>query len=375
MSQRFVIYSLLLSFLLFSCGEKQRQLVGEEALPDSVRYASCFTIAGHADYTLVEIADPWDNSKFLQRYILIDREKPVPSDLPAGMLVRVPVKNLAVYGAVHVSIIEELGELERVMGVCEPQYINSPLVKERLADGSIVNLGEATAPNVERIIDNNTEVIISSPLQNMGNGVVGKLGIPIVESVDYMENEPLGRAEWIRFYGLLVGRVELADSLFKATEEHYLELKEIASSVVMRPTVLSEKRYGSTWFVPGGESYLAKLYADAGADYIFKDTPGAGSIAMSFESVFDQAIHADYWLVKYNDSKELTYGSLRQEYTPYENFSAFKGQTVYVSNTAHARYYEETPFHPDFLLEDLIKIFHPALLPGHTSRYFHRMEE
>ena len=190
-----------------------------------------------------------------------------------------------------------------------------------------------------------------------------------------METTPLGRAEWIRFYGLLFDKVELADSLFKATEKRYIELKELTASTTQKPVVLSEKRYGATWFVPAGESYMAKLYADAGADYIFKNTPGAGSLAMSFESVLDQAIHSNVWLIKYHDPKDLTYSDLRREYTPYENFDAFKNKTIYGSNSAKVAYYEETPIHPDYLLEDLVKIFHPELLPDYDLRYFHQLGE
>lgn len=369
------LFALLFSLLLFSCGGKQGRVTGEVAIPDSVRYASCFTVAGFEGYTLAEINDPWDTTKVLQRYILVSRESPVPADLPKGTLVRVPITNIAVYSSVHLAIIEELGELDRVIGVCEPQYVNSSSVREMLQSGRIVDLGEATAPNVERIIDINTEVIISSPLQNMAYGAVGKLGIPIVEGVDYKENDPLGRAEWIRFYGLLLGKEALADSLFKVTERRYLELKSLVASVNTRPVVLAEKRYGSTWFVPGGDSFMSKMYADAGADYVFKDIPETGSVALSFETVLDQAISADCWLIKYHDFKDLTYGSLKQEYSPYQHFDAFKKRAIFGSNSSRVLYYEETPLHPDYLLKDLVSIFHPGLLPGHTLRYFHRLEE
>lgn len=368
------IFALAFSLLFFSCGGKQGKLTGEIASLDSVRYASGFNVTAHEGYTVAEITNPWDTTKILQRYILVNREQSVPSGLPQGTIIRIPVTNIAVYSAVHIAMIDLLGELDKVIGVCEPQFMNTAAVQQGIATGKITDLGQATSPNVEKIIDINAELIIASPFQNTGYGGAEKLGIPIVEGADYMENSPLGRAEWIRFYGLLFDKVAFADSLFSVTEARYLELKKLTAGVNVKPTVLPEKRYGATWFVPAGESYMAKLYADAGADYVFKDTPGTGSLAMSFEAVLDQAIHADYWLIKYYDSKRLTYAGLRQEYTPYENFDAFKNRKVYGSNSGEVSYYEETPIHPDYLLEDLVKIFHPELLPNYTLRYFHELE-
>jgi len=167
----------------------------------------------------------------------------------------------------------------------------------------------------------------------------------------------------------------LADSLFRSTEQRYLELKELTASISHRPTVFSEKRFGSSWYIPAGDSYVAHLFADAGADYLFKDLPGAGSRPMAFETVFDTAIHADFWLMKYNQAEELTYKELRREYTPYENFDAFKYRNIYSCNSGVVPYYEEFPIHPDYLLKDLVWIFHPELLEGYSPRYYKRMEE
>ena len=163
----------------------------------------------------------------------------------------------------------------------------------------------------------------------------------------------------------------MADSIFKETEQAYLSLKNLTVNIDKRPTVLSEKKFGSSWYIPAGDSYMAHLFEDAGADYMFKDLPGAGSTPLAFETVFDKAIHADIWLV--NQSSEMTYNDLRSEYTPYENFDAFKKQRIYTCNTGIVPYYEEFPLHPEYLLKDLIWIFHPELVPGYSPRYFSKM--
>lgn len=357
--------------LFASCGQTNKQSSATEAIAsDSIRYARGIQILRHEGFTTVEVKDPWEKGQLLQRYILVGRDKPLPGNLPAGTVVRVPLQKVAVYTSVHAAIIDLLGESDRIVGVCEPRYMDTPAIQEGLQKGKITDLGEATSPNVEKMIEIGTEYVIASPFQNSSYGPVEKIGIPIIEGADYMESHPLGRTEWIRFYGLLFDKEELADSLFRATEERYLELKERVADVPYRPTVVSEKRFGSTWYVPAGDSYIAHFFADAGANYLFKDLPGSGSTPMAFEKVLDQAIHADLWLIKYNQAEDMTYRELRSEYTPYENFDAFKKQKIFGCNTGRVPYYEEFPIHPDYLLKDLVSIFHPGLLPGYTPRYY-----
>lgn len=324
-------------------------------------------------YTRVDVRDPWDSARLLQRYLLVDRGKPLPSDLPEGTVVRVPARNVVVYTSVHAAIIDRLGEAGRIVGVCEPRYMETPTIQAGLRSGRVADLGEATSPNVERMIDIAAELVVASPFENSGYGPVEKIGVPIIEGADYMEPSPLGRAEWIRFYGLLFGKEALADSIFRETERAYLSLSRLAAEVTERPTVLSEKKYGSSWFVPAGESYTARLFADAGADYLFKDLPGSGSVPLAFETVLDKAVHADLWLIKYNSPSDLTYDGLRAEYAPYAGFDAFKRGRVYTCNTGKVPYYEEFPLRPDYLLKDLIWIFHPELLPDYQPRYYRHM--
>lgn len=368
-----------LLFLLFfgwmvACSPSGQQVNRSEVVAvDTVQYAQGFHIERFESYTSVELSDPWDSTRILQRYLLVDRNKPVPQGLPKGTVVKIPVRKVVVYTSVHASIIDQLQESEHIIGVCEPRYMEASFVKQGLQSGAIADLGEATAPNVEKMIEIGAEVVIASPFQNSSYGPVEKIGIPIIEAADYMEPLPLGRTEWIRFYGLLFQKEALADSIFKATEQRYLDLKALTASCTNRPSVLTEKRYGSSWFVPAGDSYMAHMLADAGADYLFKTLPGAGSTPLAFETVFNQAVHADIWLIKYNRSDEMDYAELKAEYAPYENFDAFRKRHIYACNTGKVPYYEEFPLHPDYLLKDLVWVFHPELLPNYTPRYYQAM--
>ena len=358
------------AFWMVACTPSGKQTSSKEALSsDSIQYAQGFTVQRFDTYIMVEVRDPWDSTRLLQHYLLVDRTKSVPGGLPKGTIVKVPVKDIVIYTSVHAAIIDQLHETDKVIGVCEPRYMDTPAIQEGIQAGRIADLGEATSPNIEKMIEIGAELVIASPFQNSSYGPVEKIGIPIIEGADYMEAFPLGRTEWIRFYGLLFGKEEMADSIFKETEQAYLSLKDLTANIDNRPTVLSEKKFGSSWYVPSGDSYMAHLIEDAGADYMFKDLPGAGSTPLAFETVFDKAIHADIWLVKYNQSSEMTYNDLRSEYTPYENFDAFKKKRIYTCNTGAVPYYEEFPIHPEYLLKDLIWIFHPELVFG----YFREM--
>lgn len=362
------------AFWMVACTPSGKQTSSKEALSsDSIQYAQGFTVQRFDTYIMVEVRDPWDSTRLLQRYLLVDRTKSVPGGLPKGTIVKVPVKDIVIYTSVHAAIIDQLHETDKVIGVCEPRYMDTPAIQEGIQAGRIADLGEATSPNIEKMIEIGAELVIASPFQNSSYGPVEKIGIPIIEGADYMEAFPLGRTEWIRFYGLLFGKEEMADSIFKETEQAYLSLKDLTANIDNRPTVLSEKKFGSSWYVPSGDSYMAHLIEDAGADYMFKDLPGAGSTPLAFETVFDKAIHADIWLVKYNQSSEMTYKDLRSEYTPYENFDAFKKKRIYTCNTGAVPYYEEFPIHPEYLLKDLIWIFHPELVFGYSPRYFREM--
>lgn len=364
--------------LLSACGggSKTSSLQAEG---DTVRmkYSSLLQIVKHADYTVVTIRNPWDTLKVLHTYLLADREKPLPEHLPEGTVVRTPLQKSVIYSSVHCSLWSELDELKGIGGVCGLEYIKLPQIQEGCRNGSIVNVGNSMNPDIERIIDLRPDAILLSPFENSGGyGRVGKLNIPIIECADYMETSALGRAEWMRLYGLLLGKEAQADSLFAGIEKEYLTLtQQVKSQNLKRPTVISEMKNSSAWYIPGGKSTMGRLYQDAGADYVFAYLSNSGSVPLAFETVFDRGGNADIWLIKYNQPQDKTYSELERDYAPYARFKAFQDRKVYGCNTNHVPFYEESPFHPELLLKDLIKIFHPELLPDYDLKYFSNLAE
>ena len=367
----------LIILLLTACGGGSKTSsvsLNEEIIP--LKYAENLLMMKGEGYTRVQLRNPWDTTSVLSTYILVDKESDMPKYLPEGTLVRTPLSKALVYTAVHCNLIKELGVVQSIGGICELQYIKVPEIIEGCKNGTIVNAGEGTNPDIEKIIDLHPDALMLSPYENSGgHGQVEKLKVPIIECADYMETSALGSAEWIRFYGMLFGQLHKADSIFAEVEKNYNELKELAQSQPSRPKLLCELKSGSAWYVPGGRSTTGRLYHDAGAEYAFNHYPNSGAVPLSFETVFDKAQDADIWLMKYNHATDKTLTSMREDYGPYAQFKAFEQKQVYGCNTAYKEYYEDFPFHPDKVLKDLIKIFHPTLLPDYELKYFSNLTE
>jgi len=375
---RILILLLFLSCLL-SC-QKKVQTVNTAIIPktivkgDSVFYAKGFQIETCEGYIVATVRNPWNDRLILQRYILVSKADTLPDNLPQGVLIRTPLVRTVSYGSAHCGFMAEFDELQTLVGVCEPQYINIPYVKENIDKGIIVNLGQAANPDIEKIMFIEPEALITAPIENLSYGQTVKLKIPFIECVDYMEQTPLGRAEWIRFLALFFEKREIADSLFKETVDRYSELVRLSVNINNRPSVFAETIYSGIWYQSGGNSYAAQLFRDAGADYIWKDDTNTGSIGLNFETVLEKAGKADFWLIKYNNVHDLTYRKLVQEYSNYALFDAYKKRNIDICNMGKVPYYEELPIHPDMILKDMVRIFHPELLPDHQLRYYKRME-
>ena len=372
---RITAFCSLLSLALATLSCQNGTTADNNGRSTEIKYAEGFEITRHAGYTIADVRNPWDTTRLLHRYVLVDKKADLPANLPAGTVVRTPVDRTIVYSAVHGTMLDELGAAGCIAGVCESEYIANTTLRAALSERRIIDVGNSFAPDVEKIIALAPEAIFTSPFENCGYGRVEKLNVPLIECADYMENTPLGRAEWMRFYGRLFGRAAEADSLFCAVERRYRELAGGVERASRRPRVFSELKSGAAWYVPGGRSTMGRLYADAGGDYVFAYVDGSGSVPLSFETVYDKAGEADIWLIKYNASTDRTYRDLRRDYAPYAGFKAFRERQVYGCNTAERPFYEETPFHPERLLEDLVKIFHSDAAERDSLRYFRKLAE
>lgn len=360
---------LLTVFMSLVSKEEKADVPGEKL---ELRYSSLLGIIEGDGYTVVDISNPWDGS-IMHRYVLVPKTEELPALLPEGTLLRTPVSNMLVFSGVHVALLEELGSAACVKAVCDAEYIYSEMTASAISKGDVVDCGSSMNVDLERVAEVSPEAILVLPYENGGYGKLGRSGVPLVECADYMESSPLGCAEWVRFYGRLVGKAEIADSIFNAVRHDYEALSVMASNVTVRPKLLCELMGSSAWYLPAGESTMGRIYSDAGADYIFSYTAGTGSVPLSFETVLEKASDADVWLVKYNSPVDKTYTSLLAEHGGYIHFRPFEERNIYVCNTKYRRIFEERSFHPEILLKELVALFHPELFPEYKLKYYERM--
>lgn len=373
-----IFYTFVLSALVLlsvQCNPKSQESDEQLGNDSIIEYAELLSITSHDDYTDVKISNPWDSARLLHRYILVPKTQNVPSNLPQGTVVRTPLSNTLVYASVHCSLLEQLDALSQIGGVCDLSYIKTPALLSRAENGKLTDAGNSMSPDIERVMSLNPDAILLSPFENAGYGRIGKMGIPIIECADYLETSPLGRAEWIKFFGLLYGKEVEADSIFTEVEKNYTELRDKIGVLSSAPVVISELKSGSAWYMPGGKSYMARFFKDAGAAYPWSDNTETGSIPLSFETVFNRAGEADIWLIKSFHVSELSYQTLQKEYAPYARFKAFREKKIYGCDSSRCNYYEETPFRPDLLLQELAALFHPGLFPDYRFRYYQPLSE
>ena len=458
MNRNIYIFGALLALLVLTACQGGKTTAGEAEEGDTLKmkYAKLLTIVKYGEkgtassdkdaedaeyqYAEVNVANPWKAGTLLHRYILIPKgeegDKTVTRlalQRTSGMgcttdTVRTPVERSAVFIAPHCQLMYELGCQQAIRGVCDLNYINIPDVRKRAASAgkassgnassgnassgtassgnassgnasaqnSIVDCGSSMAPDIERIIALKPEAILVSPFENSGGyGKLDKLHIPIIEAADYMESSPLGRAEWMKFYGMLFGKgknisttvagkalttvvgkalttvagkaseatlpasCELkADSLFAKIEKEYLKLKAEAGKLPKGLSILTERKTGNVWYVPGGQSTIGILLKDANARYIFSDDKHSGSLPMSPEQILAKGSQVDVWAFKYFGGAPLSQVQLLQEYDGYKALAAFSRGNIYQVDTSTVPYFELTSFHPELLLREFIILAH-----------------
>ena len=357
----------LLTVLVLSCGG--RQTTAPQAEGDTVRfkYATQLSIVRYEDYTVATLKNPWKEGMVLHQYVLVPKSQGSLPMIHGATIIRTPLSRSMIFSTVHCAMLMDLGKQDCIAGVADLKYIKIPWIQQQVKEGKISDVGDGLSPVIEKIIDQRPDALFLSPFENSGGyGKLEDIDIPIVECAEYMESSPLGRAEWLRFYGMLFGCEQKADSLFETIDQNYNALKALAQNKTQK--VLLDKVTGSVWYVPGGKSTIGRMIQDAGGTNPWASDVHQGSVSLPFESVLEKAGDADIWLFRYSSDHDITYDELGSEHHGYNQFKAFRNQQVYGCNVEQSLFYEETPFHPDWLLNDFIRILHPELDRSTSSR-------
>lgn len=377
-----VLFFLYLSFTACQsdrAADEKEQLTATPVSWDStqVSYAQTFSIEYRPGYKLLRVKQPYPGATRPYTYLLLPHGQPQPDSIQADAVVRIPVERLISLSTTHLPALDMLNASDKLVGFAQSGLISSPAQRKRIAQGALTDIGSTQGLNPEQILALQPGLIMA---YGMGPDdgtlqVLHRTGVPVLLNADFLETSPLGRAEWIKFTAALLNQEKKADSVFQQIVQHYDSLKALTANVSLRPGVFSGIVYGDTWYMPGGQSWAAQFLADAGANYLWRDTETTGSLPLSFEQVFAKAHDAPFWI---NAADNTSLQALAAADERYKRFRAWQQGQVYtytnkMSATGGNEYLELGYARPDLVLADLIRILHPDLLPGHELYFYARL--
>ena len=371
------IFILLAFLVLISCNQKVKTEVSTDALNNSIKHAKGFDIQYINGNIKLTIKTPYPNSNQHFEYLLVQENFDI-STLPVSTnIIKIPVKKIVVTSTTHIPMLELLGEEQALVGFPNTKYVSSKKTRKLIDSGVIQELGMDASLNTEILIDLEPDVVIGFSM-NAGNKsfqTIERANIPVIINGDWLEETPLGRAEWLKLFGILFGKESLADSIFLNIENEYNKVKKTASQTATKPTILSGAMFKDVWNLPAGESFVSQFLKDANTNYLWKHTKGKGSLQLNFENVLDKAQNAAIWIAPgYFETKEQMLNSSPH----YAEFDAFNKNNIYTfatkkGETGGVIYFELAPARPDLVLKDIIKITHPELFTEDKFTFFDKM--
>ncbi|MEH6407150.1 MAG: ABC transporter substrate-binding protein [Leeuwenhoekiella sp.] len=372
------VFIVFIFVLIIVSGCKQSEKTSKNAISEAkkvaIDYAEGFSITDYGDYKILSITEAFPGSDEVYTYALVKEGKSAPDSLKPDATVQIPVKKIVVTSTTHIPSLEMLGVENTLVGFPNLDYISSSKTRDRITQGKVEELGQNESINTETTINLSPDAVVSFGVegQNKALNSLDRAHIPVLYNGDWVEHSPLGKAEWIKFFGALYDKQDMADSIFNVIATRYKEAKNLALKAKEKPTVLSGAMFKDVWYLPHGDSWAAQLIADANADYLYKNSEGTGSLASSLEEVLDTGQKADFWI---SPNAFESYTDLKNASAVYTQFKAFEQKQIYGFASAKGEtggliYYELAPNHPDWVLQDLVHIFHPALLPKYEPHFF-----
>lgn len=373
---------ILISILFLSCKNNKAETPKvdlREGKLIEIKYAKGFSIEEFEGYSIMSIQNPWPGAEDNFTYLLAKKNAVIPAELKFNQKVIVPISKIIVTSTTHIPTLEALNEEKKLLGFPGLDYISSQKTRALIKNNKIQELGQNENINTEVLINLQPDVVVAFAIDgnNKNFETIQKAGIPVLYNGDWTEADPLGKAEWIKFFGALFDKNKEAKTIFNEIETAYNTAKKLAEKAPSKPNVLSGSMFKDQWYLPYGNSWQAKFIEDANANYLYADTEGHGSISLSFESVLDKAQEADIWI---STGQFSSYQQLMDESSHYAQFKAVKDKNVYSvslskGETGGIIYFELGPHRPDLILKDHISIFHPDLLPNYTPTFFKNLQD
>jgi iron complex transport system substrate-binding protein len=359
-----IITILLSIFLLAAC--TSGHAVADNADGDTIAATPRLSLIDCGSYIQAIVTDA--DSAIIGRYALVSRDSAEVATPQGFTRIDTPLERAVVYSSVHAAAINELGKIGSIVGTADADYLSDDdPMRAMISSGKVADIGSSMSPSIEKVIDCRPQAVLLSPVEGGSLGGVDRIGIPLIFLADYLECEPLQRAKWIKFLGVLFGAQDKSIEIYQDVAAKYTALRQNALAADSRPTVITEKPYSGTWYVPGGASYMACMLADAGASYPWADNTSAGSLPLDVSAVIERGSEAEFWLVK--DGVDYNAESFEAAMPHAHAFRAFP-DGVYVANTLSTSLFRDIAFHPEMILADFIHIFHPDINPDYQLKYY-----
>ena len=379
-----LLYQLIVTALLLSaCTGQAGPSVDADGHGEGThftRYASGFRVLDQGTYTLIEVTDPWQQSKdVIFSYVLAPGPEALPDSLKNISFIKTPVKRVIALSTTHVAMIDQLGSAESIVGLSGSGFIYSSKIRARIESGSVKDVGYGQGLDFETIVKLKPDVLFLYGVEGNVMTTLEKLtdlGIPAVFCGEYLETHPLGKAEWIRFFSLFYKKEEQSARFFQKIDSAYCALSALASGVLPKPLVLNGLPWKDTWFMAGGKSFAAQLMEDAGGDYLWKDNPSTQAVPLDLESVYMRALNADIWI---NPGAAGSLSDILLLDKRLGDLEVVQSGHVF-NNDARSSvdggndYWESGTVRPDLVLADLIEVFHPELLTDHRFVYYRQLK-
>lgn len=372
------IYLFLLGSV-FSCSPSTPMEEAQKVSALPLTYAQGFSISQGDGFKILEVRQAYPGEHEPFRYLVVEEEGKAPDQGGFDAVIMLPIEDIVLTSTTQVPHLDFLGISGRMIGFPNTDLVSSATMRKLIDAGNVTDLGKGPVANVEMIVDLDPDLVIFSTLgENLEPySIVKKAGIPFILNGEYTEQNPLGRAEWIKFTGALTGKYQEAVTVFEEIERDYLSLKKQAAAISkeQQPAVISGIMYKDIWYAPAAENWGALFLKDAGADYVFKEQQGTGSLQLNYEYVLEKALEADVWIGAADFENLEAMGEADHRYT---NFKAFQLGEVYTYThkkgaTGGFEYFELGYMRPDIILKDLIKIFHPEHLPDYEPYFYEKL--
>ena len=372
-----ILFLFFLTVLLFSCNSKtENHKINDKPIKiETPKYAKGFNIEYYENYKVLNIFNPWEKGNIQEKiYITSEKNLTFPKN---NVVIITPIENIAISSCTHIEFINLLDSVNIIKGVCSPELIYNSTIQKLYKEKKITNLGDAFNINIELLLNLNPQGLMLSTYNKQDNNTkrLEQSGIQLLYNNEWTESTLLGRAEWIKYFGILLDKKEKADSIFNHIEANYLSAKKLAKNIPNKKSVMVGSNFKGTWYVPGGQSYMGQLLQDSGADYYYSNTSDTQSIPLNFETVLDKFHNADVWL----NAPTSTIQELFEIDSRHKLFnSAIKGE-VYAflarTNSYGANdFWESGIAHPDLLLKDIIWALYPELLTEYIPTYILKLK-